>query len=464
VLGAAGRRSFALLALAALGVAVTSCSSSASKSAAKTAPSSAATSPHPRATPSSYAIGERAQTFVDAHRTTAANGSAPARTSRTLVTTIFYPATGAPGGSAKTDAPADRADGPYPFIVFAHGFGSTGEEYHGLLERWVAAGFVVAAPLFPLTNGHAAGGPDASDYQNQPGDVSFVITSMLQVSARSGPLSGLVDPNRIGAAGHSLGGITTLGLAANTCCHDARVKAAIVFSGDSETFPHGRFDYSQAPPLMFVHGDADALVPYESSVDAFNQARGPKGLVTVIGGGHGSTVDPTAHAFASIVRATTDFFDAYVVGDTAAAGKIGGDAVSGATRIVFDATAGSVVTVPTTAPPALPVHHASATPTTGLANGQSVSVNWSNYTPKKSVNIVECSQPNGIDASACDLKHAALLQRDPTGTGSGSISVVEGAVGTGQCDAAHSQCVIVVNDGGSLLPAASVRIPISFAR
>ena len=99
-----------------------------------------------------------------------------------------------------------------------------------------------------------------------------------------------------------------------------------------------------------------------------------------------------------------------------------------------------------------------------MKNGQSVSVQWSSYTPGKSVNIVECSQRNSLDAAACDLKHASLLQPDPTGTGSGSISIIEGPVGTGVCDATHSSCVIVVNDGGSLLPAASVRIPISFAR
>jgi hypothetical protein len=293
--------------------------------------------------------------------------------------------------------------------------------------------------------------------------MSYVITSVLKLSAAAGLLSGMVDPGKVGAAGHSLGGVTTLGLAANTCCQDARVKAAIVFSGDSETYPNGRFDYSHAPPLLFVHGDADAVVPYESSGDAFNLARGPKGLVTVIKGAHGSTVDPTTQAFPSIVRATTDFLDAYVAGHAGAAAGIAGDAANGATRIVFETSAGSAVTVPTTAPPTLPVHHATATPTTGLKNGQSVSVRWSSYTAGKSVNVVECSQRNSLDAAACDLKHASLLQPDPTGSGSGSISIIEGPVGNGLCDASHSNCVIVVNDGGSLLAAASVRIPISFA-
>jgi dienelactone hydrolase len=383
---------------------------------------------------------------------------------RRLPTTIFYPAQDAATGIAAKNATPDRAGGPYPLIVAAHGFGGSVAEMQALSERWAAAGYVVAEPLFPLTNERTPGGPDAADYINQPADMSYVITSVLQASARSdGQLAGLVDPNQIGAAGHSLGGITTLGLAANTCCHDPRVKAAIVFSGDSEGFPHGRFDYAHAPPMMFVHGTADPVVPYQSSVDAFNLANGPKALVSVIGGGHDATVGTSGPWFAGIARVTTDFFNAYVKGDHAAANGINTDAVAGLTRIVFDPDAKSIVTVPTTAAPPVPVHHASATPTTGLTNGETVVVHWSDYAPHKTVNIVECSRPDTLDASACDLKNASLLQPDPTGTGTGTIKIVAGSVGSGTCDATHSQCVVIVNDGGALTATASVRIPITFA-
>jgi dienelactone hydrolase len=457
------RRSFAAIAFAIVVIGATSCSSS---DKATPVPAKAPGTKAPST--KTYAVGELSETFVDAHRTTAANGNRPARSSRTLSTTIFYPAQGSATGiatrNAARNATPDRADGPYPLIVAAHGFGGSEAEMQGLSERWVAAGYVVAEPLFPLTNDHTAGGPDAADYVNQPADMSFVVTSVLQASARSsGLLAGLVDPKQIGAAGHSLGGITTLGLAANTCCHDGRVDAAIVLSGDSESFPHGKFDYAQAAPLMFVHGTADSIVPYESSVDAFNLARGPKTLVSVIGGGHDGPVATSGKWFAAVVRVTTDFFDAYVKGDHTATDRIKSDAVAGLTRVVFDPDAGTIVTVPTTAAPPVPVHHASATPTTGLTNGETVAVQWSGFTPNKTVNIVECSEPRTLDATACDLKNAALLQPDPSGTGTGSIKIVAGSVGTGICDATHPQCVVIVNDGGALTAAASVRIPITFA-
>lgn len=409
-------------------------------------------------------MGTIAEHFVDTHRPTAANGGAPGHPERSLPTIVFYPAQGRAVASATENAPSDTRDGPYPLIVFGHGLGSGGAEYRGLLERWAAAGYVVAAPQFPLTHAGTAGGLDPSDYVNQPGDLSYVITAVLRASGeKSGRLAGLVDPQEIGAAGHSHGGVTTLGLAANTCCQDERVKAAIVMSGDTLTFPKGHFDYAKAPPIMFVHGTADALIPYESSVDAFNLANGPKGLVTVLGGDHGATVSASEKAFTSIVRATTDFFDGYLKHDAAATGRIESDAVAGMTRIVFDSTEGSHTTVPTTPKARVPVHHASATPTAGLANGQPVTVRWSSYTAGKSVNIVQCSKRDSTDASACDLKRAALLQPDPTGTGSATISVVAGKVGSGTCDATHPNCVIVVNDGGSLDPASNVRVPITFA-
>ena len=144
-----------------------------------------------------------------------------------------------------------------------------------VLAAWASEGFVVAAPLFPLSNGNVAGGPDAGDVVNQPKDMSFVIGAVLADSRLpSGILSGLVNPDEIGAAGHSNGAVTTLGLVANTCCYDPAVKAAIVMAGTTEGFPPGHYDFSKAPPLLLVHGTADQLIPYRSAPLIYNQARG----------------------------------------------------------------------------------------------------------------------------------------------------------------------------------------------
>ena len=176
-----GRRSLTA-ALAGIAIFVTACGSSgkASTSSTSSVPSASGSG----VTPALHAVGQRNEIFVDTRHTTAANGDVPARASRTLPTVIFYPAAGTPSAGASPNAPADLDDAPYPLIVFAHGLGSSGVEYQGLLERWAAAGFVVAAPKFPLTHRGTPGGVNPSDYQNQPADVSYVITAVLQASAR----------------------------------------------------------------------------------------------------------------------------------------------------------------------------------------------------------------------------------------------------------------------------------------
>jgi hypothetical protein len=119
-----------------------------------------------------------------------------------------------------------------------------------------------------------------------------------------------------------------------------------------------------------------------------------------------------------------------------------------------------VLPVPTTV--ASGTLHATVTPSQGLHNAQSVTVSWSGYAPGVSVNILECSKSPPTQATDCDLHDADILHPDPTGTGSLSFTVTTGTVGSGVCDAAHTGCVVVINQGGSLVPSASVIVPISF--
>jgi predicted dienelactone hydrolase len=82
---------------------------------------------------------------------------------RALLTYVRYPALGAPGNGDVRNALPARSDGPFPLVVFGHGFALTPGLYARLLYSWAQAGYVVAAPVFPLENAHASGGPDESD-------------------------------------------------------------------------------------------------------------------------------------------------------------------------------------------------------------------------------------------------------------------------------------------------------------
>jgi dienelactone hydrolase len=406
-----------------------------------------------------HGVGVIVETFVDHTRSTPAHDGEPALPTRTLITSIWYPAAVRASASPEANAAPDTADGPYPLIVFSHGLGTLPRDYESLLSTWAAAGFVVAAPRFPLTSFGTPGGVDTDDVYNQPGDVSFVISSMLQASAApSGPLSGLISRNGVGVAGHSEGAITTLGFF-NTCCRDPRVEAAAVFSGDPEAYPGGQYVFDGQPPMLVVHGTKDGFLPYGEMVSVFNEQKGPKVLLSLLGANHGDWIPARSKWFPSVARTSTDFFLRYLKGSLRAGARIAHDAQPGVTAVRYAPRAGQLLTVPL--PPTPRTHrHASLTPSKGLTNGQMVTVRWTGYLPGNTVNVVECSGDTEAD---CDIGAGKILIPDATGSGSTVLRVVEGQLGARTCGAAGSPCSVYVNDAGLLSPAATIRIPIAFA-
>jgi alpha-beta hydrolase superfamily lysophospholipase len=449
----------------AAGLLVAGCSSDDGDGAAGSRSSTTQAATTTTAPPEPTAVGVLTRTFVDDSRPTAANGSVAERPERTIETDVFYPAKGdASTTEPVTDAAPERSHAPYPLVVFAHGLGATIDFYRPLLQRWAAKGYVVAAPHFPLTYAGTEGGISAADVENQPADVSFVIDELLAAAPKKGTgdrLSGLIDAHAIAVAGHSNGAITTMGLIGNSCCRDPRIDAAVVMSGTTSAFSTGDYDLTDLPPTLWVHGTEDELVSYDNGVDMFNQAVGPKGLVTLQGADHGGWLLPDADQFDPVVTAMTDFLAAYLRDDTAALARIPGDGVKGSITIVFTADEGAKLKVER--PPRPPNHRvATADDTTDLTNGQTVTVTWKGFDAGKSMNIVQCTGDGKGGTATCDLVHGKILQPDPTGEGSLSIEIVVGAVGNGTCDASHP-CTILVNDSGRQDPDAFVYLPITLA-
>jgi dienelactone hydrolase len=411
-----------------------------------------------------HAVGMTTRTFVDDTRETPRSGSVPSVPTRTLETTIFYPATGDDtSGAAVTDAPPASDDGPYPLVVFSHGLGASPEFYADILTRWASAGFVVAAPAFPLSSSGAPAGPDAGDVQNQPGDVSFVITQVIAASdGDDDVLAGLVDGEHVGVGGHSNGGITTLGVVANSCCRDDRIDAAIVMAGTPSPYGGGSYDFSDTPPLLVVHGTNDALIAYEEGVSVALEAQAPKGMLTIEGGDHGGWVRAQDPSFDVFRRASTDFLSAYLRDDAAARDRLQADTDPPRATMRFALDDTTTLQIPTTAPAATE-RRASVTPDTGLRNGQTVTVTWSGFTPGKVVNVVQCAGGGDSGSGMCDLTKGKILQPDPTGSGSLQLEIIVGPVGSGACGANEPPCVVVVNDAGLQDPDATIRLPISFA-
>ena len=246
-----------------------------------------------------YRVGSLRETFIDASRPTPPNGTYPGSSQRVLPTLVLYP----------KERKGEHQH--FPLIVFSHGFTASGPDYRPVLKPWVAHGYVVAAPTFPLSSGGAPGGPTILDYPNQPGDVSFVITQMLRLDHTVGsPLDDLIDPGSIGVAGHSLGAVTTLGVADNGCCRDPRIDATVSIAGIELPFTGGTLFSSHTSPLLLIHGTADHTVPYGASQALFAaDDRSSTFFLTLDGAPHTAFFDPWGPVITATVLA---FFDKYL--------------------------------------------------------------------------------------------------------------------------------------------------------
>jgi dienelactone hydrolase len=242
---------------------------------------------------------------------------------RTLLTYLRYPAIGPAGASDLPGAPAARTGGPYPLIVFGHGFAVTPRTYAHLLRGLARAGYVVAAPEFPLASADAPGGPDESDLINQPTDMSFTITRLLAASGATGsPLAGLIDPAHIAVAGQSDGAMTALAVGYSRRFRDRRVGAAVIMSG-AEMGGVGGFSFGHgAPPLLAIQGTADTSNEPRFTYAYFAAASHPKYLLRLLGAGHLPPYTREQPQLATVERVSTAFLDGYLKRRPAALGLL----------------------------------------------------------------------------------------------------------------------------------------------
>jgi acetyl esterase/lipase len=253
-----------------------------------------------------YDITTTTLALVDTSRPTVSNGKVLSA-SRTLTTTVWYPA---------------GAAGPWPLVVFAHGYKLGVDPYIHLCQTWAEAGYVVAAPTFPLTDVAVAGSNlDENDINNQPTDVSFVITGVLA------HLTTLLDPGRIGVAGHSDGGQTMLGVGFQPGWADSRVRAVIGLSVQPllvpPVYPFG------VRPVLIAQGNQDTINPVTLGVNAYNQLRSPRYLLMLLGAGHLPPFSGGSQWQPVVDRVTIDFLDRYVGLRTANDAALRGDGQEG---------------------------------------------------------------------------------------------------------------------------------------
>ena len=183
---------------------------------------------------------------------------------------------------AYLEPPASKR-GPYPIVLFSHGYGGERLYYSNLLAGIASWGFVVVSADY-LERGLAAQALKLMNPPSSAQDTAIMRTSLHAVEQASGdaasPLSGVVDPKRVAAVGHSAGGGTAFNALA-----DPSVKTAV---GWAPVPPVGT---PSSKPVMLIGTQGDSVVTPSTVTKAYDAFRGPKVLVEISGEGHNSYTD-----------------------------------------------------------------------------------------------------------------------------------------------------------------------------
>jgi fermentation-respiration switch protein FrsA (DUF1100 family) len=211
--------------------------------------------------------------------------------------------------------PAIQGAGPFPLIVFSQGFEEAPQAYSALLHAWAAAGFIVAAPTYPDTDPDAPGGPDELDMVHHPTDLRYVISAVVHAANNpASPLHGRLEPGQVAVVGQSDGGNVSLAVAANTCCSDPAVRAAVILSGAEWSQFGGQYFATRPVPLLVVQGSNDPINPPACSALIYDQAPRPKYFLQLVGASHlPPYIDPGADR-RGVAEVVTAFLDSYLEG------------------------------------------------------------------------------------------------------------------------------------------------------
>jgi predicted dienelactone hydrolase len=174
---------------------------------------------------------------------------------------------------------AASPDGPFPLVLFSHGFGSFRLDASALLAGIASWGFVVAAPQHIERDRAALVGNTVT--RDPDVDVQVLLDTITLVGDTGGPLDGLADTEEVGAVGHSAGGRAVL-----TALSEPEIDVAVGWAAA------GRGDVPVVDkPSMNVAATVDVLVPLTEVEATYDELAPPKRLVVIDGAGHNSFTD-----------------------------------------------------------------------------------------------------------------------------------------------------------------------------
>jgi len=304
----------------------------------------------------------------------------PTEQGTVLTTAVWYPTQEVPReyqyqnphktvGMVAFEGEPDRDNGPYPLILYSHGYGAGALTGIYLAEHCASYGFVVAAPdhtdEFTVMRIRGGGDRDMKEYfksavelgrsgkdfdreaySYRPHDISLVIDELLWLNKTESLLQGIIDEEAIGGMGHSLGGYTMLMVGGiDTEYHDPRITALVLLSAGVFMFEDEEY-HSITIPVMFMYGEKEGSQvradfvndKAEDTERAYENCSPPKLLLVIKGGNHfsfGQTVfqeiwpgmgEKEGQKQADVIcKYTLAFFELYLKGNLEAAKTLQSD-------------------------------------------------------------------------------------------------------------------------------------------
>ena len=254
-----------------------------------------------------------------------------------------------------------NAEGPFPVIVFSHGFGAGKEAFGPVSQHWASHGYVCVHPQHAdartgakaanagndkpakgtlrdrLGQGGLGGLNSPEKLADRVADVTAVLDALDQIEKEIPALKGRLDRDRIGVGGHSYGACVSMLVGGATVevggkaksFADPRVKCVLPVSAAGA----GEYGLTKdswkgfAVPALYVTGTKDIRPGHEAgwrkepfdgspagdkfflSIEGANHVSFGGGRLGALGGGR-------MEQFTPLVKTTTvAFWDAFLKGD-----------------------------------------------------------------------------------------------------------------------------------------------------
>ncbi|MBI5528251.1 MAG: dienelactone hydrolase family protein [Deltaproteobacteria bacterium] len=196
---------------------------------------------------------------------------------------------------AVRDATVRRLGEAFPLVVFSHGAGGIRQQSVFFTVVLASHGFVVASPdhvggtawdlVDPKNKDKEFGALMAESMPKRLEDFAVVTDWMLKRNEDSEDLFfGVIEPKKVGAAGHSFGAFTAVAAAANR-----RFQAVVPMAPPSN--PYEAESLARFPPVMIHGATKDKTMAYEQQKLLYDHVDPDKYLVGLKDGGHFSYTD-----------------------------------------------------------------------------------------------------------------------------------------------------------------------------